>query len=106
MTDETRTIDLDQLATVSGGTAAETEELKQAILANPALAKIWQRKSDRYGFDDSRICHLVLLEAFGSLYADCSVEEANNYSVIADGEFKYKLNQSEMLILVNNYREF
>lgn len=106
MTNTTRTIDLEQLATVTGGTAAETAELKQAILSNPEMAKIWHRKSDRYGFDDSRTCHLVLLEAFGVLYADCLEEDPNTYAVIADGEEKYRIGQAEVLTLINNYREF
>lgn len=105
MTNTTRTIGLEELATVSGGTAAETVELKQAILSNPMLAKIWQRKSDRYGFDDAQTCHLVLLEAFDVVYANCSESDPNTYSVIADGEEKYKMSHSEILTLVNNYRK-
>ena len=106
MTNTTRTLDLDQLATVSGGTAAETAELKQAILGNPALAKIWQRKSDRYGFDDAQTCHMVLLEAFGTLYADCSEVNPNVYTVKADGEEQYRLSHEAVIKFVNGYREF
>ena len=104
MTNATRTIDVEQLATVSGGTAAETAELKQAILGNPELAKIWKRKSDRYGFDDAQTCHMVLLEAFGALYAECNDGAPNVYAVNADCEEKYRLGHSDVLKLVNNYR--
>ena len=106
MTNATRTLDLDQLATVAGGTAAETAELKQAILGNPALAKIWQRKSDRYGFDDATTCHMVLLEAFQVLYAECNEAAPNVYAVNADDEEKYRLSHSDVITLVNNYRAF
>ena len=105
MTNVTKTIDLEQLATVSGGTAAETAELKEAILANPAMAKIWQRKSERYGFDDAQTCHMVLMEACGVLNANCTDPEANSYSVVVDGVEKYKLNHSEVLSLIKGYRE-
>ena len=105
MTNATRTIDFEQLAKVSGGTAAETAELKQAIMANPALAKIWQRKSDRYGFDDAQTCHMVLMEAFGVVNADCSDTNSNVYGVMVDGKEKYQLAHSDMLTLCSNFRE-
>ena len=104
MTNVTKTIDLEQLATVSGGTAAETAELKAAILGNPDLEKIWQRKIDRYGFDDETTCHMVLLEAFNVLYAECIEADSNVYAVNVDGEEKYRLSQSEVIGLVKNYR--
>ena len=106
MTNSTRTLDLDQLATVAGGTAEETAELKAAILGNPDLAKIWQRKTDRYGFDDATTCHMVLLEAFGVLYAECIEADSNVYAVNVDCEEKYRLSQSDVIALVNNYKAF
>ena len=107
MTNTTRTIDLEQLATVAGGTKAETAELKQAILGNPDLAKIWQRKIDRYGADDEQTCHIVLMEAFGSINADCSRSDANVYRVINEyGEDRYKINHADVINLCKNYRTF
>ena len=107
MTNATRTIDLEQLATVAGGTKAETAELKQAILGNPDLAKIWQRKFDRYGADDEQTCHMVLMEAFGSINADCSRSDANVYRVINEyGEDRYKINHADVINLCKNYRTF
>ena len=106
MTNATRTLDLDQLATVSGGTAAETAELKQAILSNPSMAKIWERKYGRYGFSDAQTCHLVLLEAFDVLYADCSEEDPNVYTVKVGGEEKYRLSHEALLKFINCYGEF
>ena len=106
MTNATRKIELEQLATVTGGTAAETAELKQAILSNSELAKIWKRKSERYGFDDAQTCRMVLLEAFDVVYSDCSETDSNIYRVVADGEEKYQLAHSDVLTLVNGYRAF
>lgn len=103
MSNTTRTLDLEQLATVTGGTAAETAELKQAILSNPDLAAIWNRKSDRYGFDDAKTAHLVLLEAFGVVYGDFSDTEANVYKIIVDGKERYCVNHAQMVNLCKDY---
>lgn len=104
MTDSSRKLDLEQLASVTGGTAAETEELKQAILGNPELAKIWQRKSDRYGFDDAQTCHMVLMEAFQVVNAECSDVNPNVYRVVADGEEKYQIGHADLVNFCKNYR--
>ena len=104
MTNTTKTIDLEQLATVTGGTAAETAELKQAILGNPDLAAIWKRKSERYGFDDAETCHMVLREAFEVVYSNCSETDSNVYQVISNGVDYGSLSHSDMISFVKNYR--
>ena len=104
MTNSTRTIDLEQLETVTGGTAEETAELKNAILGNPDLAAIWERKSERYGADDEQTCHMVLMEAFGVINADCSSSKANVYRVMGKGDVVQRINHADMVYYCKNYK--
>lgn len=100
----TATIDLEQLATVTGGTAAETAELKNAILGNPDLSAIWERMSGLYGADDEQTCHMVIKEAFGVINADCSSSKANVYRVMGNGDVVQRINHADMLYYCKNYK--
>ena len=100
----TETINLEQLATVTGGTAAETAELKNAILGNPELAAIWERKSERYGADDEQTCHMVLMEAFGVINANCSSTKANDYRIMGRGDVVQRISHADMVYYCKNYK--
>ena len=104
MTNSTRTIELEQLATVTGGTAAETAELKSAILGNPELSAIWERMYELHGADDEQTCHMVLMEAFGVINANCSSSKANDYRVMGKGDVVQRISHADMVNYCINYR--
>ena len=81
------------LGTISGGTALEIAELKEAILANPKLADEWEscaRCAAEAGRpdDDATIIHFIFYFNFD--YGDKLSNDSPNYYGMAD-------NHQEML---------
>lgn len=82
--EENRKINEDLLTMISGGTAAQIEELKQAILDNPNLARDWDivgQEAARRGRpgDEIYIITKILDYNFGEV-ATLSTTEENTYA--------------------------
>ena len=94
-TNELKEIGLDQLGVVSGGTVQEFAELKEAIFANPALAKEWERAT-HFCSDDDECCLEVICNIF-DIAAGGGFDIPNNYEY---GEYTH----NQIIEMIRNYR--
>ena len=98
MKDEKRTLNIEELNQISGGTAAQNNELLELIQANPELNRIYK---NGLKFHDGNVRHAI--EYVFYMKFNLSPDLFDEYDNIYGSSFGQSLTHSDMCDMLRNF---